>query len=86
MATLIRRYKLPSGQSKEDRIIEADRIDRYLGMFPSRVSLFPLLFFGRFLVITSHSDFFKDPIPLELTLQRPDCLLNIIFVDLDAQS
>lgn len=34
MTTLIRRYKLPSGQSKEDRIIEADRIDRYLGMFP----------------------------------------------------
>ncbi|HEX9757517.1 MAG TPA: hypothetical protein VGB26_06910 [Nitrospiria bacterium] len=33
MPVLIRKYKLPSGQSKEDRIIEADRIERYLGMF-----------------------------------------------------
>lgn len=33
MAVLIRRYKLASGQTKEDRIIEPDRIERYLGMF-----------------------------------------------------
>ncbi|MBI3805384.1 MAG: hypothetical protein HY282_16675 [Nitrospirae bacterium] len=33
MAVLIRKYKLPSGQLKEDRITEQDRIDRYLGMF-----------------------------------------------------
>jgi len=33
MPVLIRKYKLPSGQSKEDRIIEGDRIERYLGMF-----------------------------------------------------
>jgi hypothetical protein len=32
MAVLVRKYKLPSGQMKEDRI-EGDRIDRYLGMF-----------------------------------------------------
>ncbi len=34
MACLIRQYKLPTGQSKEDRITEQDRIERYLGMFP----------------------------------------------------
>lgn len=33
MATLIRKYKLPSGQTKEDRITDEERIDRYLGMF-----------------------------------------------------
>ena len=33
MATLLRRYKLATGQTKEDRITEPDRIDRYLGMF-----------------------------------------------------
>ena len=33
MAVLIRRYKLATGQMKEDRIIEEDRIERYLGMF-----------------------------------------------------
>ncbi|WP_168060901.1 hypothetical protein [Candidatus Manganitrophus noduliformans] len=33
MATLIRKYKLPSGQMKEDRIIDEERIERYLGMF-----------------------------------------------------
>ncbi|HZR47733.1 MAG TPA: hypothetical protein VFA47_13565 [Candidatus Manganitrophaceae bacterium] len=32
MAVLVRKYKLPSGQVKEDRI-EGDRIERYLGMF-----------------------------------------------------
>ena len=32
MAVLVRRYKLPSGQVKEDRI-EGERIERYLGMF-----------------------------------------------------
>jgi hypothetical protein len=32
MAVLVRKYKLPSGQMKEDRI-EGDRIERYLGMF-----------------------------------------------------
>ena len=34
MPTLIRRYKLATGQSKVDRITEPDRIDRYMGMFP----------------------------------------------------
>lgn len=33
MAVLIRQYKLATGQSKEDRITEQDRIARYLGMF-----------------------------------------------------
>jgi hypothetical protein len=33
MAVLIRQYKLATGQSKEDRITEQDRIERYLGMF-----------------------------------------------------
>jgi len=33
MAVLIRRYKLATGQTKEDRITEPDRIERYLGMF-----------------------------------------------------
>ena len=33
MAALIRRYRLATGQMKEDRIIEQDRIERYLGMF-----------------------------------------------------
>ena len=33
MGALIRKYKLPSGQTKEDRITEPDRIERYLGMF-----------------------------------------------------
>ena len=33
MAALIRRYRLATGQMKEDRIIEEDRIERYLGMF-----------------------------------------------------
>ena len=32
MALLIRKYKLATGQVKEDRIIEQDRIDRYMGM------------------------------------------------------
>ena len=34
MSVLIRQYKLATGQSKEDRITEEDRIKRYLGMFP----------------------------------------------------
>jgi hypothetical protein len=33
MAILIRRYRLATGQTKEDRITEPDRIERYLGMF-----------------------------------------------------
>lgn len=33
MTVLIRRYKLATGQSKEDRITEPERIERYLGMF-----------------------------------------------------
>ena len=33
MSVLIRRYKLATGQSKEDRITEQDRIQRYLRMF-----------------------------------------------------
>jgi hypothetical protein len=33
MALLIRRYRLATGQMKEDRITEPDRIERYLGMF-----------------------------------------------------
>jgi hypothetical protein len=33
MSVLIRRYKLITGQSKEDRITEEDRIQRYLRMF-----------------------------------------------------
>ena len=33
MPVLIRKYKLATGQSKEDRITEEDRIQRYLGMF-----------------------------------------------------
>lgn len=33
MAVLIRKYKLPGGQMKEDRITDEDRIERYLGMF-----------------------------------------------------
>lgn len=33
MAVLIRRYRLATGQSKEERIIEPDRIERYIGMF-----------------------------------------------------
>jgi hypothetical protein len=33
MSVLIRRYKLTTGQSKEDRITEQDRIQRYLRMF-----------------------------------------------------
>lgn len=33
MTVLIRKYKLATGQMKEDRIIEQDRIERYLGMF-----------------------------------------------------
>ncbi len=33
MSVLIRKYKLPTGQSKEDRITDEDRIQRYLGMF-----------------------------------------------------
>lgn len=33
MAVLVRKYKLPSGQVKEDRITENERIERYLGMF-----------------------------------------------------
>jgi hypothetical protein len=33
MAVLIRRYRLATGQMKEDRIIEPERIERYLGMF-----------------------------------------------------
>lgn len=33
MSVLIRKYKLPSGQTKEDRITDEDRIERYLGMF-----------------------------------------------------
>jgi hypothetical protein len=33
MTALIRRYRLATGQMKEDRITEQDRIERYLGMF-----------------------------------------------------
>jgi hypothetical protein len=33
MAVLIRQYRLATGQSKEDRITEQDRIERYLKMF-----------------------------------------------------
>jgi hypothetical protein len=33
MAALIRKYKLPTGQTKEDRITDPDRIERYLGLF-----------------------------------------------------
>ena len=33
MAVLIRRYRLATGQMKEDRITEPDRIERYLRMF-----------------------------------------------------
>jgi len=33
MAVLTRKYKLATGQSKEDRITEQDRIDRYFRMF-----------------------------------------------------
>lgn len=33
MSILIRKYKLPSGQSKEERIDDPDRVKRYLGMF-----------------------------------------------------
>ena len=33
MAVLIRQYKLATGQSKEDRITDQDRIERYLGLF-----------------------------------------------------
>ncbi|MEK6684009.1 MAG: hypothetical protein AABY46_05050 [Nitrospirota bacterium] len=33
MTVLIRRFKLATGQTKEDRIIEQDRIERYMGMF-----------------------------------------------------
>lgn len=33
MSILLRKYKLPSGQSKEDRIDDPQRIERYLGMF-----------------------------------------------------
>lgn len=32
MALLTRKYKLATGQVKEDRITEQDRIDRYFGM------------------------------------------------------
>ena len=32
MALLTRKYKLATGQVKEDRITEQDRIDRYMGM------------------------------------------------------
>ena len=32
MSVLVRRYKLPNGLMKEDRIDEPDRIDRYLRM------------------------------------------------------
>jgi hypothetical protein len=33
VAVLLRKYKLPSGQTKEERIDDPDRIERYLGMF-----------------------------------------------------
>jgi hypothetical protein len=33
MAVLIRRYRLATGQSKEERITEPERIERYIGMF-----------------------------------------------------
>lgn len=33
MAVLVRKYKLPTGQVKEDRITDDSRIERYLGMF-----------------------------------------------------
>ncbi|MFY9268343.1 MAG: hypothetical protein WAO55_01195 [Candidatus Manganitrophaceae bacterium] len=33
MPVLVRKYKLATGQVKEDRITEEDRIERYLGMF-----------------------------------------------------
>ena len=33
MPALIRRYKLATGQMKEDWITQQDRVERYLGMF-----------------------------------------------------
>lgn len=31
MSILLRRYKLPTGQTKEERIDDPDRIERYMG-------------------------------------------------------
>lgn len=31
MSVLLRRYKLPTGQTKEERIDDPERIERYLG-------------------------------------------------------
>lgn len=33
MAVLIRKYKLPSGLVREERIDEPERIERYMGIF-----------------------------------------------------
>lgn len=33
MSLLIRRYKLPTGVMREERIDDPDRIERYMGMF-----------------------------------------------------
>jgi len=33
MPVLLRKYKLPSGQTKEERIDDPSRIERYLGLF-----------------------------------------------------
>lgn len=33
VSLLLRKYKLPSGQNKEERIDDPERIERYLGMF-----------------------------------------------------
>ncbi len=33
MAVLIRKYKLATGQMKEERIGDPDRIERYFGLF-----------------------------------------------------
>lgn len=33
MSVLIRKYKLPTGMMREDRIDEPERIERYLRMF-----------------------------------------------------
>lgn len=33
MSVLIRKYKLPTGMAKEERIDDPDRIDRYMKLF-----------------------------------------------------
>ena len=37
VSVLMRKYKLPSGQTKEERIDDPERIERYLGMFERNV-------------------------------------------------